>query len=223
MNHPNPNSIARRLFTPVGSSYERWAAVLSLGQDGRWRRAMIDGLNLPAGSNVLDVAAGTGSISRGLEQSGHEVIAADLSLAMLAQHTGSWRVLARGERLPFRSNHFDAVTFGYLLRYVRDPVACLRELARVLKPGGAVGMVEFGLPGGWYLPWRVYAGGLLPLAGRLIDPGWHEVGKFLRASIEDFHQRHPDLQAVFRDAGLVDVRSRRLSLGGGLAMWARKP
>lgn len=223
MDQPHPNSVARRLFTPVGSSYERWAAVLSLGQDGVWRRAMIDGLNLPAGSHVLDVAAGTGSISRGLEQSGHEVIAADLSPAMLAQHTGSWRVLARGERLPFRSNHFDAVTFGYLLRYVRDPVTCLRELARVLKPGGQLGMVEFGLPTTWYLPWRVYAGALLPLAGRLIDPGWHEVGKFLRASIEDFHHRHPDLPSSFGEARLVDVRSQRLSLGGGLVMWATKP
>lgn len=223
MDQPTPNAVARRLFTPVGSSYERWAAVLSLGQDGVWRRAMIDGLHLQAGSHVLDVAAGTGSISRGLEQSGHEVIAADLSPAMLAQHTGSWRVLARGERLPFRSNHFDAVTFGYLLRYVRDPVACLRELARVLKPGGRLGMVEFGLPTTWYLPWRGYAGALLPLVGRLIDPGWHEVGKFLRASIEDFHHRHPDLLSLFGEAGLLDVRSQRLSLGGGLIMWARKP
>lgn len=223
MDQPTPNATARRLFAPIGSSYERWASLLSLGQDRRWRQAMIDGLDLPSGSLVLDVAAGTGSISRVLQQLGHQVIAVDLSRSMLAHHPGPFRVLARGERLPFRSGHFDAVTFGYLLRYVQDPAFCLRELGRVLKPGGVVGMVEFGLPGGWYLPWRVYAGGLLPLAGRLIDPGWHEVGKFLRASIEDFHQRHPDLQAVFRDAGLVDVRSRHLSLGGGLVMWARKP
>jgi demethylmenaquinone methyltransferase/2-methoxy-6-polyprenyl-1,4-benzoquinol methylase len=223
MDQPTPNATARRLFAPIGSSYERWASLLSLGQDRRWRQAMIDGLDLPSGSLVLDVAAGTGSISRVLQQSGHQVIAVDLSRSMLAYHPGPFRALARGERLPFRSGHFDAVTFGYLLRYVQDPVVCLRELGRVLKPGGVMGMVEFGLPGGWYLPWRAFADGLLPVAGRLIGQGWYEVGKFLRPSIEDFHRLHSDLESVFRDAGLIEIRSKRLSLGGGLVMWARKP
>jgi demethylmenaquinone methyltransferase/2-methoxy-6-polyprenyl-1,4-benzoquinol methylase len=218
-----PNSTARRLFAPIASSYQRWASVLSLGQDVRWRRTMVAGLDLASGCRVLDVAAGTGSITRLLQQGGHTVVGADLSPAMLGWHPGPSRLIARGERLPIRESSFDGVTFGYLLRYVDDPVACLRGFARVLKPGGRLGMVEFGLPTTWYLPWRAYVDGVLPVAGRLIDHGWYEVGKFLRTSIESFHRRHPDLEATFGEAGLVDVRSRRMSLGGGLVMWARKP
>ena len=218
-----PNNTARRLFAPIAPSYQRWASVLSLGQDQRWRRAMIAGLDLAPRSRVLDVAAGTGSITRLLQQSGHYVVGVDLSPAMLAHHPGPNRVVARGERLPLRDNAFDAVTFGYLLRYVDDPVACLEGLVRVLKPGGRLGMVEFGLPTAWYLPWRAYTDGVLPVAGRLIDQGWYEVGTFLRTSIEGFHRRYPDLEAIFREARFVDVRSLRMSLGGGLVMWARRP
>jgi demethylmenaquinone methyltransferase/2-methoxy-6-polyprenyl-1,4-benzoquinol methylase len=218
-----PNNTARKLFAPIAQSYQRWASVLSLGQDDRWRRAMVAGLDLAPGCRVLDAAAGTGSITRLLQQGGHTVVGADISPAMLGEHPGPSRVMARGERLPIRAGSFDAVTFGYLLRYVDDPTACLAGFGRVLKPGGRLGMVEFGLPTTWYVPWRVYADGVLPLAGRLIDQGWYEVGKFLRISIEDFHRRHPDLEAVFRQAGFADVKSRRMSLGGGLVMWARKP
>ncbi|HSL25590.1 MAG TPA: class I SAM-dependent methyltransferase [Acidimicrobiia bacterium] len=219
-----PNDTARRLFAPIAPDYQRWARVLSLGQDGRWRRAMVNGLTSGPGSLVLDVAAGTGSITRLVQRQGHRVIAVDLSPEMLTQHAGPERVLARAERVPFPDETFDAVTFGYLLRYVEDPVECLAELARVLRPGGVLGMVEFGLPGGvWYPAWRLYAGALLPLWGRLIDPGWHQVGLFLRASIEDFHRRHPDPIRMWEEAGLADVRARRLTRGCGLVMWGRRP
>jgi demethylmenaquinone methyltransferase/2-methoxy-6-polyprenyl-1,4-benzoquinol methylase len=100
----------------------------------------------------------------------------------------------------------------------------MTELARVVKPGGRLGMVEFGLPGGvWKGPWAIYAGAILPAAGRIISPGWYEVGRFLRRSIEDFHTRYPDPALVWRQAGLIDVEVRRMSLGGGLVVWARKP
>ncbi|MDP3984577.1 MAG: class I SAM-dependent methyltransferase, partial [Acidimicrobiia bacterium] len=201
MRPTKPNETARWLFGAVAPNYEKWAAILSLGQDARWRRAMVDGLALPAGARVLDVAAGTGSISLLLERAGHQVVAVDLSQAMISEHRGRWRVLSRGERLPFADDSFDAVTFGYLLRYVDDPATCLRELRRVLRPGGVMGMVEFGLPTGlWYPPWQLYTGGLLPAAGRLIDPGWWEVGRFLRSSIEEFHRSHPDLGLLWSRA-----------------------
>jgi demethylmenaquinone methyltransferase/2-methoxy-6-polyprenyl-1,4-benzoquinol methylase len=155
---------------------------------------------------------------------GHQVTAVDLSGEMLGLHPGPERVQARAEMLPFDSGSFDALTFGYLLRYVEDPVACMTELARVVKPGGRLGMVEFGLPGGvWKGPWAIYAGAILPAAGRIISPGWYEVGRFLRRSIEDFHTRYPDPALVWRQAGLIDVEVRRMSLGGGLVVWARKP
>ena len=219
-----PNQTARRLFAPIAPSYQTWARILSLGQDPRWRRAMLDGISVPAGASVLDVAAGTGSITRLLQDMGHKVIGVDLSEEMLGLHPGPDRVQARAEMLPFGTASFDALTFGYLLRYVDDPVACLTELARVLKPGGRIGMVEFGLPVGvWKPPWVVFAGLILPVAGRLISPGWYRVGRFLRRSIEDFHQTYPDLVLLWREAGLVDVAIERLSLGGGVVMWARKP
>ena len=219
-----PNQTARRLFAPIAPTYERWARVLSLGQDDRWRRVMVEGLSLPPGCTVLDVAAGTGSISRRLQAKGHRVTAVDLSEEMLGFHPGPDRVQARAEMLPFDDRMFDALTFGYLLRYVEDPVSCLVELGRVVKSGGRIGMVEFGLPSGFWKPlWAVYAGLILPAASRLISPGWYDVGRFLRGSIEDFHNTYPDATDPWREAGLIDVEVKRLSLGGGLVMWGRKP
>lgn len=218
------NETAKRIFSPIGSSYERWAAILSLGQDARWRRTMVEGLGLQTRASVLDVAAGTGSISRLLQDRGHQVTAVDLTREMIRHHPGPWRVLARGERLPFADRTFDGLTFGYLLRYVDDPLGSMVELARVVRPGGMIGMVEFGLPSGvWRVPWTFYSSVLLPLAGRLIGRGWYRVGKFLKPSIEQFHKENLHLEAIWQTAGLVEVRTRRMSLGGGLVMWGRRP
>ena len=136
------------LFAPLAPNYERWATVLSLGQDPRWRRAMVAGLELDAGARVLDVAAGTGAITRLLQARGCDVTALDQSAAMLtrARERGATAVLATAERLPFLDATFDGVTFSYLLRYVADPADCMRELVRVLRPEGVMGMVEFGRP-----------------------------------------------------------------------------
>lgn len=219
-----PNQTARRFFAPIAPTYERWARILSLGQDGRWRRAMVDGLTPGDGAIVLDVAAGTGSITRQLQAKGCRVVAVDLSEAMLDRHPGPDRVQAGAETLPFRDDTFDALTFGYLLRYVEDPISCLVELVRVVKAGGNLGMVEFGLPTGvWKAPWIIYSGLILPGAGRLVSRGWYQVGRFLRRSIEGFHQTHPDPASLWREAGMVDVVVKRLSLGGGLVIWGRKP
>jgi demethylmenaquinone methyltransferase/2-methoxy-6-polyprenyl-1,4-benzoquinol methylase len=184
---------------------------------------MVEGIRLAPGSLVLDVAAGTGSISRLLEAGGHRVVAIDQP-EMLSHHPGPRRVRAVADHLPVPEETFDAVTFGYLLRYVEDPVATLREISRVLRPGGLVGMVEFGRPRGIVgLLWRVYTRVVLPVAGAVIGSGWYEVGRFLGPSIERFHEDHPDLSLRWKEGGLVDVTVRRPSLGGGLVMWARRP
>jgi len=134
-------------------------------------------------------------------------------------------VEGRAEALPFPDASFEALTVTYLLRYVDEPAATLRELARVVRPGGTVASLEFGLPRGpWRAAWEVYVRIGLPTLGRLISPGWHEVGRFLGPSIRSFYARTPlDTQlALWRAAGIADVRVRRLSLGGGVVIWGRR-
>jgi demethylmenaquinone methyltransferase/2-methoxy-6-polyprenyl-1,4-benzoquinol methylase len=131
----------------------------------------------------------------------------------------------RAERLPFGDAAFDALTFTYLLRYVDDPKATMRELARVVRPGGVVAMLEFALPRGvWRLPWELYVRVGLPAAGAIVSPAWREVGTFLGPSIRDFYERYPPaaLVELWRAAGVEDVHVRRLSLGGGVVMWGRR-
>jgi demethylmenaquinone methyltransferase/2-methoxy-6-polyprenyl-1,4-benzoquinol methylase len=127
--------------------------------------------------------------------------------------------------LPFDDASFDALTFTYLLRYVADAAATLRELARVVRPGGSIASLEFGVPHGIWRPlWELYVRALLPTAGRLISPGWARVGSFLGGSIRGFYARWPEDELVraWRDAGIEDVRLRRMSLGGGIVIWGRK-
>lgn len=219
-------STARELFAPIATDYERWARVLSLGQDARWRRAMVARLGLPPGSSVLDLAAGTGQIGRELARHGHEVVACDQSVEMLTGgiHPGP-AVAATAERLPFAESTFDGVAFGYLLRYVDDPAACMAGIARVVRPGGRVAMLEFGRPRGPAgILWKGYTRIVLPAAGTLISPGWRRVGRFLGPSIEDFHERLPPrrLARMWDQAGIGEVEWARMSWGGGLIMWGRR-
>lgn len=185
---------------------------------------MVEGLGLSEGSRVLDVASGTGSIARVLESKGLEVFSTDQSIEMTAVATreGAVAVLAVAERLPFADRTFDAVTFGYLLRYVDDVPRCLNELVRIVRPGGRVGMVEFGRPPPrWRPAWWLYTRAVLPAAGAIIGSGWWDVGRFLGPSIDSFAHDHPPdvLAAEWSAAGMESVRVRRMSLGGGLVMW----
>jgi demethylmenaquinone methyltransferase / 2-methoxy-6-polyprenyl-1,4-benzoquinol methylase len=133
--------------------------------------------------------------------------------------------LRRGEaeRLPFAEGEFDGLTFTYLLRYVDDPGATLRELARVVKPGGRIASLEFGVParGPLRVLWRIYTGAGLPALGRLISREWYDVGRFLGPSIRDFYRRYPRARLVelWREAGIASVETRAMSLGGGIVTW----
>jgi demethylmenaquinone methyltransferase/2-methoxy-6-polyprenyl-1,4-benzoquinol methylase len=217
---------AKALFAPLGPTYDRVGAILSFGQDPRWRRFLVGRLPHDSG-HVLDVATGTGLVAQALVERGFRVTGVDQSPEMLARARARFDgrvelVEASAEALPFGDASFDHLTFTYLLRYVDDPRATVRELARVVRPGGTVAMLEFGLPRGlWRPPWDLWVRLGLPLAGRLLSPGWHEVGTFLGPSIRDFHARYPEpgLVGIWREAGIADVRSRRLSLGGGLVLW----
>jgi demethylmenaquinone methyltransferase/2-methoxy-6-polyprenyl-1,4-benzoquinol methylase len=222
---------ALELFAPLGPTYDRYARFLSLGQDPRWRRFLVSRVEAGSGDRVLDVATGTGAVALELlHEKGCAVVGVDQSAEMLSvarkRLPGAVRLVeASAEELPFEDRSFDALTFTYLLRYVDDPGATLRELARVVRPGGTIAGLEFGVPRGlWHPLWRVYVGAVLPAAGRLLAPGWHEVGSFLGGSIRDFWRRYPlERQlGLWREAGVADVRHRRLSLGGGIVIWGRR-
>jgi demethylmenaquinone methyltransferase/2-methoxy-6-polyprenyl-1,4-benzoquinol methylase len=222
---------ARTLFAPLGPTYDRYAAVLSFGQDARWRRFLVSRVDVGPRDTVLDVATGTGAVARELLATrGCNVVGLDQSREMLAEArrrlpSSVKLVEADAQELPFPTAAFDALTFTYLLRYVSDPGATMRELARVVRPGGVVAGLEFAVPRGVWRPlWELYVGAVLPMAGRVISPGWARVGGFLGPSIREFYERWPEqrLLGVWREAGIEDVRSRRLSLGGGIVTWGRR-
>ena len=220
---------AQELFAPLGQRYDRMGALLSFGQDPRWRRFMVD--RLPRdGGHVLDVATGTGLVAEALVARGFRVMGLNKSPGTLAASRKRFvgRVELGGafvDALPFPDGSFDHLTFTYLLRYVDDPHATLAELARVVRPGGTIAMVEFGLPRRLLRPpWDLWVGVGLPLAGRLVSPGWHEVGRFLGPSIRDFYARLPEdsVLELWRRAGIEHVARRRMSFGAGLFVWGRR-
>jgi demethylmenaquinone methyltransferase / 2-methoxy-6-polyprenyl-1,4-benzoquinol methylase len=227
---------ARELFAPLGPTYDRYARLLSFGQDPRWRSFLVSRVP-PDANRVLDVATGTAAVAIELvrAQPARAVVGVDQSPEMLAagreqvDRAGLTQQIelreGRAEALPFADGEFDAVTFTYLLRYVDDVSATLRELARVVRPGGTLAMLEFGLPrAGWRPLWELYVRAGLPAAGAVVSPGWSDVGRFLGPSIRDFWQRWPEprLLDAWREGGLADVRAKRLSLGGGIVVWGRR-
>ena len=225
---------AHALFAGLPRRYDMLSAALSFGQDPRWRRAMVGAIVASPWDRVLDVATGTGMVAAELvKRWGCRVVGIDQSEEMLAgaraklardPWLGSRIELVRGEaeRLPFADGEFDGLTFTYLLRYVDDPAATLEELARVVRPGGRVASVEFGVPGlaparAAWLAWTRIG---LPAFGRLASSDWYEVGRFLGPSISDLDRRlPPERQAeLWRAAGIDSVVIRRMSLGGGVVM-----
>jgi demethylmenaquinone methyltransferase/2-methoxy-6-polyprenyl-1,4-benzoquinol methylase len=226
------------LFAGLPTQYDWMGALLSFGQDRRWRRAMVATLGVTPGGRVLDVAAGTGLVTDEIvRRYGCRVVAVDQSEEMLSRArlklernptlAGRVEVVrAEAERLPFADGEFDALTVGYLFRYVEDPAATIRELARVVKPGGTIASLEFFVPRSPPLRalWRVYTRVGLPLLGRLVSREWAEVGRFLARSIPGYYERYPltELCEQWRAAGIGSVTARPMSLGAGVVMWGKR-
>jgi demethylmenaquinone methyltransferase/2-methoxy-6-polyprenyl-1,4-benzoquinol methylase len=232
------NRFAQGLFTPLPQRYDSLAQILSMGQNGRWRTALVDQVAPGAPARVLDVASGTAGVAIELaERTSSRIVGVDLTEAMLAQ--GRSNVVRRGlrerihlvvgqaEHLPFADGTFDALMFTYLLRYVDDPRATLCELARVVKPGGVVASLDFFVPPHrfWRGMWWLYTRLALPLGG-LVTGGrdWFRVGRFLGPNISDYYGRYPlpSIEDAWRRAGFEDVGVRIMSLGGGLVMWGTR-
>jgi demethylmenaquinone methyltransferase/2-methoxy-6-polyprenyl-1,4-benzoquinol methylase len=226
---------ALELFHGLPRHYDLLSSAFSFGQDPRWRRALVSAVAPQPGDRVLDVATGTGMVAAELlARADCSVVGIDQSPQMLAGAHARFDgrglkvelVEGQAESLPFENAGFDALTVTYLLRYVDDPQATVRELARVVRPGGRVGSLEFGVPP-WAparAAWRFYTAVGLPTLGRLASPEWVEVGHFLGPSIRGFYERHPLERIVgyWEEAGLINVSVRRMSLGGGIVMSARK-
>jgi demethylmenaquinone methyltransferase / 2-methoxy-6-polyprenyl-1,4-benzoquinol methylase len=233
----------RTLFAPLPARYDRLAELLSFHQNGQWRSFMVS--RLPAVDGViLDVAAGTAGVTLAIARHAPaaRVVGLDLTPEMLRE--GARRVagsgdgdrislvVGTGERLPFADGSVDALTFTYLLRYVPDPAATLAELARVLKPGGVMANLEFYVPSGrgwrtavWWPAWWAYTRLVLPVGGLLTGgPSWWRVGRFLGPNISAHYRRYPLDWTVsaWQKAGLTDVGTRVMSLGGGLVMWGTR-
>jgi demethylmenaquinone methyltransferase/2-methoxy-6-polyprenyl-1,4-benzoquinol methylase len=227
---------ALELFSGLPRRYDELSAALSFWQDPRWRRALVDRIAPGSGQRILDVATGTGMVAAELlRRADCAVVGIDQSPQMLARARARFAkapesrielVEGQAEQLPFADRSFDALSFTYLLRYVDDPAATVAELARVVRPGGRVASLEFGVPP-WAparFAWRFYTAVGLPVLGRLDSAEWARAGRFLGPSIRGFYAAHPLERIVgyWRAAGLEDVRVQRMSLGGGVVMSATR-
>jgi demethylmenaquinone methyltransferase / 2-methoxy-6-polyprenyl-1,4-benzoquinol methylase len=215
------------MFGAIAAQYESTAALPSLGLECRWRGELVT--SVPEGSLVLDVATGTGMVARELVGRRCRVVRLDQNEPMIhsARQVGSLTfVLGRAEHFPFLDGSFDAVTFAYLLRYVDDPAATLRELCRVLMPDRMLACLEFHVPDKavWRAGWLLYTRFMLPGIGLTVSREWYRAGRFLRRSICQFWRAYPLLEQLkmWQEAGIEHVRYRTLSLGTAIVMYGVK-
>ena len=225
---------ALQLFSGLPRRYDAMGAVLSLGQDPRWRRALVATVGASPTDRVLDVATGTGLVATELvRRYDCSVVGLDQSEQMLSRAQQKLTeqpglrerielVLGEAELLPFDDAVFDSLTFTYLLRYVDDPARTMRELARVVKPGGRITSLEFAVPTSPVLRalWNLYTRVALSALGILVSRDWYEVGRFLGPSIVDFYERYPlsRLREEWQRAGIHSVEIRRMSFGAAVVM-----
>lgn len=206
-----------RMFDHVAHRYDLTNDVLSMGEDRRWRRRVVEAVDPRPGQMILDLAAGTGTSSQTFAERGSRVVAADLSLGMLA--VGKQRqpqldfVAGDALTLPFADDSFDAVTITFGLRNVEHTLTALAEMRRVTRPGGRLVVCEFSTP--TWTPFRVvyseYLMAALPRLARVVssNPVAYE---YLAESIQAWPNQ-PDLADLITEAGWLDVEWRNLTGG----------
>jgi len=205
----------RDMFDRIAPVYDLMNRAMSLGFDVRWRRMTARAVVRP-GDRVLDVCCGTGDLAVADREAGGDVVGLDFSERMLARARRKsdaieW-VHGDATALPFPDEAFDAVTVGFGIRNLDDMESGLRELARVLRPGGRLGCLEITRPRGVLRPFfRLWFDGLVPLAGGVLPGG--SAYTYLPASVRRFPGPE-DLAAAMERAGFGPVRWKLL--GGGI-------
>lgn len=213
-----PPDRVRSMFDRIAPIYDVMNDVMTVGLDRRWRRKAVNAVVRP-GNNVVDLACGTGDLAIRAARKGAKVTGVDFSAEMLrrARHKEPSIEWLEGDvlALPFSDETFDAATCGFGVRNVADLEGSLREAARVLKPGGRVGILEITRPRGvlrhFYAVWfdRV-----VPVVGKVLPGG--EAYTYLPASVRRFPHAD-DLARLMREAGFRDVEYR-LFAGGIVAL-----
>ncbi|WP_340540855.1 demethylmenaquinone methyltransferase [Nocardioides sp. GXZ039] len=211
----------RRMFDAVARRYDVTNDVLSLWQDRRWRREVLAAVDPKPGERVLDLAAGTGTSSQPFAERGATVVPCDFSLGMLRVGKESLPHLpftaGDGTRLPFADDSFDAVTISFGLRNIVDPVAGLREMRRVTRPGGRLVVSEFSHP--TWAPFRTvyveYLMRALPPVARAVSSS-PDAYVYLAESIRAWPNQ-PGLAALIAEAGWSAPQWRNLT-GGIVAL-----
>lgn len=224
---PAPSPLARRpaevrgMFDAIAPRYDLVNRILSAGLDQAWRRRLVSLCALPVGARVADVCCGTGALSRAFAAAGASPVGADFSAGMLARGGGEARVRGDALLLPFRDGAFDAAACAFGLRNTEDWAAAVRELARVVRPGGTVAVLDFGMPRAPGLSglYRLYLRHVLPrTAGLLSREGAY---RYLQASVELF-DRTADLEGTLKAAGCLEIRRTPMTMGVAVAWVARR-
>jgi demethylmenaquinone methyltransferase/2-methoxy-6-polyprenyl-1,4-benzoquinol methylase len=205
----------RQMFDAIAPRYDLVNRIMTFRLDVRWRRRTVADLRLASGSTVLDLAAGTGDLCIDLrERAGHRPISVDLSYGMLAaDRSGSPRVQGDILRLPFPDASVDGITCGFALRNLVELDAFFVELARVVRSGGRIALLDVGVPKNRVIRFgnNIYFGKIVPKIGALLSDG--AAYRYLPKSVA--YLPAPDaMVAMLQRAGFGDAEHHLLS--GGL-------
>jgi demethylmenaquinone methyltransferase/2-methoxy-6-polyprenyl-1,4-benzoquinol methylase len=211
----------REMFSSIAGKYDVANVVLSMGVDRWWRQVAVKAGHTGPGMRVLDCATGTGDLALAFRRTGAEVVGTDFCAPMLGPAREKARAaglevtfqLADALALPFPDASFDVASISFGIRNVDDPVRCLREMARVVKPGGKVLVLEFGQPSGlWGALYRFYSRAVMPLVGGLLT-GNKAAYRYLPRTAAAFPAGDPFL-ALMDQSGAFAERSARALSGG---------
>jgi demethylmenaquinone methyltransferase/2-methoxy-6-polyprenyl-1,4-benzoquinol methylase len=213
-----PADGVRRMFDRIAPVYDAMNRVMTAGLDRRWRRITVEQVVRP-GDRVLDACCGTGDLAVAARRRGGDVVGLDFSERMLERARGKDAAIewVHGDvlALPFADGSFDAVTVGFGVRNVDDLDAGLRELRRVLRAGGRLGILEITQPRGALAPfYRLWFDRAVPLLGRVLPGG--AAYTYLPASVRRFPAPE-ELASLLEAAGFTAVRFRRFA-GGIVAL-----